>query len=158
MTKRMQTKAFSLIETIIYITLFSLIISSLFLIIQFAFNNSENVNSKILVREETNFLMAKFDWIFNGSFGVVVPSVSQPESQMLSLLKYGDIKTDVRLKEGKLEMKEDSSSDFVQISSSNFVVSDLYFKLIHSGDDKIGLEFGFRVDDLFSSSTFYFKQ
>lgn len=150
------SKGFSLIETIIYITLFGLIVSSLFFIIQFTFDNSNYIESRVLIYEENHFLISKFKWIFNSVYKIIIPSDNN-YSDTLSLLKFDGSQIDVRLNKNRIELRDNISHNFVPISSIHTLISDLFFKQIVINNSVVGIELSFYINGVLSSSTFYLR-
>jgi len=67
-------RGLSLIETIIYIALFSLMIGSLVFVSFQLMQNSRNTGSRVVTQEEINFVLKKINWALTGATDISVPS------------------------------------------------------------------------------------
>jgi hypothetical protein len=67
MTKGTTSSGFTMIETLIYLALFTIImtglIASAFMVIQ----NADKTSAKVGAGEEINFVLKKFDWVLTGA-------------------------------------------------------------------------------------------
>ena len=126
-------KGFTLIETLIYIALFSIILTGIILTAYQIIEGSEKTRQKVILEEEANFLMRKFSWATAGirSGDIVSPSpnsegpiltITRGASDPISFTQVGEV---IFIQRG--------SNPSVPLSSSNIVVdaNSLYF--IHRG-------------------------
>lgn len=129
MTKRASQKGFTLIETLLYIVLFSFIITGILLAVYNILEGSERTRQNAILEEEANFLLRKLTWGLTGvrSPNVIAPPVSST-GPALTLTKDGlpvgenpitfdEVGGAVRLTRG--------SNPAAPLTSSNVIVSGL---------------------------------
>lgn len=80
-------KAFSLIETIIYAALISIIVGMVLLVIFQIVESQDRARAKTEVEEETNFLISKIKWALSGVDAVNAPA-SGASGLTLSVNKF----------------------------------------------------------------------
>ena len=68
--------AFTLIETLVYLALFSFLMTGIIVVVYSIFESSDRNQTKIMVQEEGSFLVAKISWALSGikSFNVSSPT------------------------------------------------------------------------------------
>ena len=124
----MRNKGFTLIETLIYIVLFTVLIGGGFVTAYNLMEGTDMLNSKMIIQEETNFVLRKINWVLNGVATVNTPSTGFADT--LSVTKYGGQVVEMRLNAGKIEIKDGISSSFVPLTTDNVVVSTLQFQYL----------------------------
>ena len=129
-------KGFTLIETLIYIALFSIILTGILLTAYQIIDGSEKTRQKVILEEEANFLMRKFSWATAGirSGDIVNPSQNR-EGPVLEIVRG---ENGIRFSQNGEVIYVERGLDnvwgpTVALSSSNVVVDadSLYF--IHKG-------------------------
>jgi hypothetical protein len=140
-------KGFTIMEALIYIALFSFIISSgLFTALQI-FEGSAQVQ-KIALREiELNFVLRKIDWILNDAVEVTIPSsntlqVLHADGQLYELISGGSLISLVK------------NGVPYNLSTPRLNISDINFSL--SGTDNKLLEVTFTRDGQLLEPITYF--
>ena len=61
----MSNRGFTLIETLVYLALFALVISGMVVAAHLLFATSDRYQSRAMMQEEANFIMAKIGWALN---------------------------------------------------------------------------------------------
>src|SRR3989344_9023228 len=87
---------FTLIETLVYLGLFSILIGGALVAAFGIFESNGRNQTKAMVQEEGQFLAAKIDWVLSGVRSVDAPPASSPGS-LLSVTKYGGGTVEVSL-------------------------------------------------------------
>ena len=129
-------KGFTLIETIIYIALFTILIVGGFVTAYQLIQGSDTLNAKTITQEEGNFVLRKMDWALtgldSGNPPVVVPSVSGCEDT-LKVYKYSYTNNPIEFSRNTasstIEMREAFGVN-IPITTSNASTTCLKFSLI----------------------------
>ncbi len=115
-----KSRGFTLIETIIYIALFSLLIGTAFITAYQIIDGSSRLNRKNITQEEGNFVLRKINYALTG----ISSFTNTPNT--LHTNKYNGNQIDIKLAPTKIKMTESSGpSDF--ITTDNVSVSSLQF-------------------------------
>ncbi len=126
-------KAFTLIETLVYLALFIIIIGGMLVAVFQIIESSNKTETKIIVQEEANFLLRKLDWALTGA-----SSVSQPPSgssgAILRLSKDGHT-LQFDLSGNFMRLQRDSAATQA-LNSSNVTITNLSFQHIPSSGIK----------------------
>ena len=121
-------QGFTLIEVLIYLGLFSVIFVSLLASAFVILRGINSTETKAMVLEEGNFLLAKFDWAVAGATAVSV--VSNPPS--LNISRFSNpITLTFSLNGNNLQMNRGAGA--VTLNNSNVIVSNLVFSNIGAG-------------------------
>ncbi len=128
---------FSLIEVLIYLGLFSLIMSGIIISAFQIFQGSGRTQTKIAVQEEGNFLLAKINWIATGlqPFGGITTPALSASGPTLAVIKTDPLVPNpvcLTLNSGKIQFKKDGTScssltGFSDLNNSNVTVNSLTF-------------------------------
>jgi Tfp pilus assembly protein PilE len=128
-----QKTGFSLIEMIIYITLFSLIMTGTLLSAYQLIASSAQTEAKVTIQEEGNFIVRKISFALTGLSDITTPSLLSATSSTLVVSKHNysgnPITIRFNIASSSIEMAE-GVGDFVSLSTQNVVVSDLQFTFI----------------------------
>ena len=125
------SKAFTLIEVIIYIALFSLLIGTALVTTYQLIDGSWNLSRKNIVQEEGNFVMRKINWALAG-----VQTINNPTSgsdDTLSVTKYNGDDIIISLDGTKINLEMNPGGLNEAITTESVAVSTLEFTYI-SGD------------------------
>jgi prepilin-type N-terminal cleavage/methylation domain-containing protein len=124
----MTTKGFTLIEILIYMTLFSLLLGSAFLTAYSLIASSDQLSSQATTVEEGNFVLRKLDWALSDVADVVAITDTTLlihkyyfAQKMLVLIKYNDASSSI--------MMQTDVDELVPITSNGVKVSDLIVQL-----------------------------
>lgn len=127
--KNKHQKGFTLIEVVIYIALFSILLGGGFVTAYQLIDSSRYMDRKNNTHEEANFVMRKLNWALTGIENITIPREDAPTSDTLTVSKYnGDI-IYFRLRNNKIEIKENTNT-YLPITTDNVKVSNLNFKFI----------------------------
>src|SRR3989344_1460523 len=122
---------FTLIETLIYIALFSMIIGGAFMAAYQLIDGASKLNTKSATEQEINFVLRKIDWALTGvdpTQPIIPPS---GYSDTLTLTKYDGNTVDIKLNANKIEIKETAGPNlFLPLTTDNVKVTTLQFKYI----------------------------
>ncbi len=122
MIKILNNKAFILIEIILYIGIFSLIMSGILISI-YSLIESNNLNqTKAMVQTEGSFLIGKIDWTLSGIKKINSPNIN---SNLLSVTKYDLTIEDpiIITVEGNIMSIKKGSSEALDLNNSNTTIS-----------------------------------
>ncbi len=135
----MPQKGFTLIETLVYLALFSIIIGGLIAASYMLFETSDRNQTKAMMQEEENFLIAKINWALSGASSVSVPSANSSGST-LTVTKYDGTSFTINRSGTDLIM------NFTPLNNTNVAISKLVF--IHTyagGTNPESVEAGFTI-------------
>ena len=121
-------RGFTLIETIIYIALFSILVGSGFVTAYSLMEGSSVLNQKTINQEEANFVLRKINWVLNGVATINTPASGYASN--LKITKYDGTVLEVRLNTGKIELKEGTGGTFLPITTDNVKVTSLQFQYV----------------------------
>ena len=129
----MSNQGFTLIEVIIYITLFALLMGSAFIIAYQLIQGSGDVGTKNTVQEEGNFVLRKINWALTGVQTITTPSSGTTHN--LKLTKYDGTKVEICINSSEVRIHEGTfgscaDADYLPLTTENVVVSDLDFEFI----------------------------
>lgn len=129
---------FTLIETLVYIGLFSMIIGGAIISAYNIFESTNRNQTKAMVAEEGIYLIGKINWALTGA-----TSVNVPFSNQLSVTKFGIPSTDNPLvfddSLGEMRLKRGANAPQV-LNNANVMVNNLIFVHTVSSGDGITLE------------------
>jgi type II secretory pathway pseudopilin PulG len=117
-------RAFTLIETIIYIALFGLFMSGVLLSVYGMLQSGDQFSNRTSASNEGAFVTAKLDWALRSLGSVTTPSSGYGTS--LSVIRSDGTQVDMRLTGGVIEMRINGGS-YIALTSSNVTVSSLGF-------------------------------
>jgi type II secretory pathway pseudopilin PulG len=106
---------FTLIETIIYIGIFALIMSSAVVSIYSIMSNNARNQTKAMVEEEGSFLIGKIDWALIGT-----KKINSSNGDILSITKFDSTVPDpivISIEDGKMKIKKGESGDAVELTT-----------------------------------------
>lgn len=116
-------KGVTLIELVLYIALFSIIIGGAMVTVFQIVGSSNKLQSKVVLQEESNFLLRKINWALNGATSFPVTCGSTPISSLTitnSHTSPANPKFD--LNNGYLRLNENNlNSENVKVSNLSFV-------------------------------------
>lgn len=131
---------FTLIETIIYIALFSLLMGTAFVTAFQLIDNSGKLSAKNTIQEEGNFVMRKINWALTGA------KIFSASGSELTINRYDNKKIDICLDSEKIRIWEGnlldvvptcSDSAFLPLTTDNIQVTSLQFTSV--GTDPLGV-------------------
>ena len=128
--KNKKSAGFTLIETLIYIALFTVLMSSAFITAYQLIQGTDVLNAKSVNQEEVNFVLRKINWALTGVETINTPTLSTPYSDTLTVTKYGGNQIDIKLNAGKIELRDGVLGVFLPITTDNVKVTTLQFQYI----------------------------
>ncbi len=140
----MNTRGFTLIETLVYLALFALIIGGFVSAAYMMFETNDRNQTLAMMHEEEDFLLAKITWALRAAENISDPSDPAPATRT-----SGSTLT-LSLYDGTSATISRSGSDiiynFVPLNNSNVTISKLVFVRRHeSGTNIESIETGFTV-------------
>lgn len=128
-------KGFTLIETIIYIGLFSLLLGTAFIAAYHIIDGSRELSRITIVQSEGNFVIRKINWALIGAKTINIPTSSIATN--LRVTKYDGTKIEICLDGNKIKMHEGTfrscdDSEYITLTTDNISMSSLLFELIPS--------------------------
>lgn len=132
---------FTLVEMIIYIGLLSLIIASVSGVTFQIIEASNQVNNKILIEEEANFLLRKIEWALWGASEINSPPPGD-SGTTLSIDKYGFLENPIvfSLNSENLEIQRGSGTSTILNSEPIKVESINFEHIASSGNSPPGIK------------------
>lgn len=128
MPLQIDMKGFSLIETIIYIALLGLLLTTAVLTSYQILQGSTNVSNKTIVQDEGDFVVRKLDWALSSA-----SAASAPTPSTLTVTRYDGNTIDFRLNGMTIEMRESAVGVvYKPITTVNVRVQSLQFQVTGS--------------------------
>lgn len=139
---------FTLIETLIYAALISIMIGFSLMAVYQIIDSSESLNKKIVIEEEANFLLRKIEWALTG-VEIINNPVSGASSSILSVNKINfsanplifDLDSDnLRLKKG--------TGNPIILNNQNVKITNLAFEHLAANENKpAGIKINFDINE-----------
>ena len=122
-------KGFTLIETMIYIALLTIIMTGALISIYQIFQSVNSVNTKVSIQNEGNFVLKKINWTLSGVESIDIPSAGE-FSDTLSVTKTGGAQITIRHNPANqsVEIQNGTENPFIPITSNNIQVTSLGFE------------------------------
>ena len=143
-------KGFTLIEVLVYISLFLIIIGGCLFVVFQIIESSGKLTNKSIIQQEGNFLLRKIDWALTGA-----NTVSISGGNHLTITKFSGAMIEFQLNGTNIEIKDGGS--FVVLNNSNLKVTatTLFQKISVTGKpDAIQTKFNLATLDGLSSQDF----
>ena len=120
-------RAFSLIETIIYIALLSTLIGGVYMSAFYLIQSSETESASLRIGQELNFILGKIDWALTGVSQIQTP-IGPPSGMTLRISKYNfsDNPLEFTLKDGRFFLSRKGGTP-VPLNSQNVLVEQALF-------------------------------
>ncbi|MBI3631231.1 MAG: prepilin-type N-terminal cleavage/methylation domain-containing protein [Candidatus Sungbacteria bacterium] len=152
-------RGFTLIETIVYIALFALMLTTVVLAVFQVLQGSAQVNGRATIQDEENFVLRKIDWALGSIDPTKAFTPSVGYSTTLSLTRYGDSQpVIIRINGTKVEMSEDGGTTYLPITTGNVTVTQLGFGYIApTGTGPAGITASTTISGLVASTTKYIR-
>src|SRR6185369_4359810 len=83
----MKKRGFTLIETIVYLALFSILMFGIISSVYVLFENGDRNETKAMLQEEKAYLVGKINWAMSGAQTVVTPGANR-SGPSLNVVKY----------------------------------------------------------------------
>src|SRR3989344_7974807 len=138
-------RGFTLVETLIYIALFSLIFSGALLAVYELLAGSQKNTQKVIIEEEANFLLRKIEWALTGADEILEPV--EGENGRALLIDRADEKVGFVLVGDNLAISRDAGSP-VPLNNERVGVSVLTFEhLPATGEKPAAVRTSFVISD-----------
>lgn len=135
MTKH--TAGFTLIETMVYLGLFSIIIGGGLVTTYQIIQSSQSVQNKILLQEEGNFLLAKINWTLTG-----IKTINQVTATTLSVTKYDSlIVNPLTLSLNQTDLQSNRTGSNLNLNASNITITSLQFTHLTQPTEGVKVQF-----------------
>jgi type II secretory pathway pseudopilin PulG len=131
---------FTLIETLIYIAFFAVLMGSLLGITYQTIAGTCQINKKIVLQQESNFILRKIDWALTGASGI--PSADGPDI----VINRFTAPINVEFKANGNFVDVNTGSGFMDLNSQNVLVSNLVFLKISSPLQPDKIQAGFDIN------------
>jgi len=152
-------RGFTLLETILYIALFSVIITGAMVTAYELLRGSEVISEKITVQAEGNFITQKIDWVLASIASIDFPNSANPYSTVLSVTKYDGTEIDIQFNAGVIEMQNGSTNPFLPLTSDSAAVSELGFEYIPAdGSAPVGVRASTTINGVTFETTKYIRK
>jgi hypothetical protein len=152
-------KGFTLIETLIYAALISVVIGFSLMATYQIIDGSEKLNEKINTEEEAGFLLKKIEWSLIGAETVISP-LSGATSSVLSVNKanFPDNSLVFDLDSYFLRLKRGAGTPVI-LNSQNVKIANLVFEhLAADGNKPAGIKTSFYADEKPYEITVYLRK
>ena len=128
-------KGFTLIETVIYIAFFSVIIGGLLGITFQIIAATDQINRKIIVQQEANFILKKIEWALSGATSITEPAIVNPATTItgnaLTVTKYNFTSNPIRFSVSGTDLQIATGAGLpLPLNSSNIQLSN--FTVTHN--------------------------
>jgi type II secretory pathway pseudopilin PulG len=136
MTLNHAQRGFTLIEALIYLGLFSILMGGATVAAYNLFDTSVKIGTRTMLQEESDFMMAKIDWVLSGAKAVTAPSPGLTGSSLIVAkwdTSLGDPMT-VAKNGGNLTIAF-GTNPAVILNNSNTLVSSVTFNHIQGTGD-----------------------
>jgi len=137
-------QGFTLIETLIYLGLFTIIMVGVVAVAYSTFEANGRLQTKTLIQEEGDFLLAKLNWALTGATAATV--VSLPSLPSLTLTRANNPTQVVFDKNGNfLEIKRNGSPTGDNLNNSDVQITNLNFIPTGGGTSVESITAGFSL-------------
>lgn len=152
-------RGFTLIETIIYTALFSVIISLVIGAVYQIIEGSDDLQKNIIRDAEAHFLMRKIEWALTGISAINLPAAGSTGALLsVNKVNYSQNPVVFDLDSGNLRIKK-GVNDPVVLNSTNVTVSDLQFQHLAAGLYRpAAIKTTFKVNSEPYSTTIYLRK
>ena len=147
-------KGFTLVETLIYIALFTILIGAGFSTAYYLIQDGESLSSKTVTNSELNFVLQKLDWASTGASSFEVISPSELKINRYSSPAIVSFRLDAGTTTKYIQINE--GSGWTSLTTVNVEVSDLNFQTI-SGTPS-GIIVSMTLDGISATTTKYTRQ
>lgn len=153
----MRKNGFTLVETIVYIALLSIMLGGIFSASYSIIESSARQSQSIAVDEELNFIFRKIDWILSGVSGIDAPTDSSV-SYILKVHKYDLSRYSLTLKDGLLMLSR-GNAEAIPLNSESVKIDAVSFYYISPIPfvSSAGIDVVLKIGDRIATSTYYVR-
>lgn len=138
------SRGFTLLEVVIYLALFGIIIGGAVATTYQIVANHENLQSRVFLQEEGNFLLGKLNWAFDDAKAITLPAVSGPK---LTIKKNDDSTFDYIYDGATKTLSSDSTGPVLPLNSGYVTISALTFTHLTAPEEGLKADFTLQVTD-----------
>lgn len=148
---------FTLMESVIYIALFSIIITGTIVSAFELLRGSSAIDKKIIVQNEGNFAIRKIESALNGAQSIILPSSGS--GSVLRILKTDGTQSDIQINGNLVEFRENSLNPFLPITTANVILDSLVFEKIEEiGESPAGIKTVLSLNGTVFETTKYIRK
>ena len=136
MTKQKQS-GFTLIETLVYLGLFSILMGGSLVCVYGVLETSANTRARSELQEEGDFLIEKFDWALSGASSVVV----SPHTISINKYGYGQNPLQFAIAGSNISLQQGSAPAVLLNARSTQVTSSAFTDIPSTNNIPEGAEF-----------------
>lgn len=153
-------KGFTIFETLIYISLLSLLLVGTFISAYSLIESAKNLEGKNTIYSEGNFVLQKLRWVFSNTQSITSPSEANSNSQTLTVVHHDGTTVTMRKNGSLIEISESGpSGTFYPLTTQNVSVSDVNFFFIKGfGESGDGVTASITINGIVFSVTKYIKK
>ena len=133
------SRAFTLIEAIIYLALFSILMGGAAIAAYNLFDASTKAGTRTMLQGESDFMMAKIDWVLSGIKAVTAPAAGVTGSSLIVAkwdTSLGDPMT-VAINGENLTLTRGTNPTVILNNTNTFVSSVAFNHIKNSGDGTV---------------------
>lgn len=125
-------RGFTLIETLVYIALLSIIMGGALTAVYGLIEGSQKINTRTTIQEEGNFVLRKIRGVLSNTTSVTMPSPTTPTSSSLIVVLYDGSNATVRFNAAShlVEIQRGAGNPFVALTSTNVKAENLQFNYL----------------------------
>ena len=130
----MINRGFTLIETLIYIALFSIIMTGGFIAAFQILQGQSTLSNRATIQAEGNFVSAKINWAMTGITTINTPAIGATSSTLtVTKIAGNQVTIKYNAASSSIEMQESAGPIFFPITTANVKVSGLVFSATSTG-------------------------
>ncbi len=119
-------RGFTLVETLVYLSLYAIIMSGVLVAVYSIFESSARNQAQAMVQEEGSYLIGKIDWAISNVSSIQVPASGLPGGTQLSVTKYDGTAISIQQNGNNLEISENGAA-YQTLNNTNTGVSGVNF-------------------------------
>lgn len=148
----------TLIETLLYVALLILLMGSLITITYQTIYATNQINKKIILQQEANFILRKLDWALTGISNITLPALNTTGSELLST-KFNFLQNplDFTIQNDYLNLSR-ASADGFPLNTQNTKISNFFVTTSQIAGQTEKIQIGFTLsltNDSSNSQNFY---
>lgn len=148
--KPISQNGFTLIETLIYVAFFAMLVGTLLSITYQTISSTDQINKKIAIQQEGNFLLKKIDWSLTGvdlaaNAGNPVAIPSSGTANQLQVYKYASGLNPIAFALNGSNMEMTAGGVTTQLNSSNVTINNFLVNHYTTGGKEF-VEVSFNVN------------
>lgn len=151
-------RGFTLIETLIYITITGFMISFLVSAAYQLIGSSDDISLGVIRNEEANFIIRKIGWAMAGASDINTPAAGQVGTTLsITKLNFSDNPIVFSVNEDNLTVKKGNQDEVVLNSSKVNLESFQFTHIAPVGNSPGGIETTFTIDGTPYETIFYLR-